>query len=100
LLAKHGARLGFDDKDSPFLGAIAWSRFVGAEEFLKLGADVNFQDAKKMTALHYLLKKGSDIKHIRMLIKYGARTDIQNAAGDTAGAIMRRKRDPAFRALA
>src|SRR5262245_9832896 len=60
--------------------AVYWNRFAAAEELLKLGADVNFQDSNKMTALHYVLKKGSDKKHARMLIKYGARGDIKNGA--------------------
>jgi hypothetical protein len=68
--------------------------------FLKLGAGVNLRDSKRMTALHYLLKKGSDKKHVRMLMKYGARGDIENAEGVTAAEIMVRKRDPEFRRMA
>lgn len=100
LLIKHGAADPTSEDSSPFLASIQWNRFAAAEEFLKLGAAVDFQDEKKMTALHYLLKKGSDKKHIRMLIKYGARGDLKNERGDTAAEIMMRKRDPEFRALA
>jgi hypothetical protein len=53
-----------------------------------------------MTALHYMLKKGSDARHFRMLIQHGARGDISNADGETAAEIMARKRDPAFRRMA
>lgn len=100
LLIRNGADINGDDDDPPFLGAIQWSKFAAAEELLKLGSDVNFQDSKGMTALHYMLKKGSEKRHIQMLIKYGARGDIPNANGDTAAEIMMRKKDPEFRTLA
>jgi len=101
LLIHHGAGDPSTKEASPFLAAIQWNRFVAAEALLKLGADVNFQDSKrKMTALHHVLKQRSDKKHIRMLIKYGARGDLKNGSGVTAAEIMRRKRDPDFRAMA
>jgi hypothetical protein len=46
------------------------------------------------------MKKGSDKKYVRMLIKYGARADIKNESGVTATEIMMRKRDPEFREMA
>jgi len=67
---------------------------------LKLGADVNFQDPKKMTALHYMLKKESDKKYVRMLVEHGARGDLENGNGVTAAEIMMRKRDPELRDMA
>ena len=100
LLIRSGADVDQDGPETPFLGAVKWSLFDAAEELLKHGADVNWQDAKQMTALHYMLKKGSDKKHIQMLIKYGARGDIANKAGVTAAQIMLKKRDPDFRAMA
>jgi uncharacterized protein len=101
LLVANGADINASAEDaSPFLFAIQWSRFAAAEQLLKLGADVNFQDSKKMTALHCLLKKGCDKKYIRMLMRYGARGDLKNAKGITAAEIMSRKRDPEFRKMA
>jgi len=100
LLIHHGAEDAGTKESSPFLAAIMWRRFIAAEELLKRGADVNFQNPKKMTALHYLLKQGSDIKYVRMLIKYGARGNLKNDLGVTAAEIMSRKRDPQLRAMA
>jgi hypothetical protein len=100
LLIRHGAKDPSTKEASVFLAAIYWNRFAAAEELLKHGADVNFQDAKKMTALHCVLKKGSDKKHIRMLLKYGARGDLKNGNGVSAAEIMMRKRDPEFRKMA
>lgn len=100
LLSLYGADDPSSEDMSPFLAAIQWNRFAAAEEFLKLGAKVDLQDSQKMTALHYLLKKGSDKKHVRMLIKYGARGDLKNGEGVTAAEIMMRKKDPEFRELA
>jgi ankyrin repeat protein len=101
LLIRYGAEIDPNVEDgSPFLFAVQWSRFDAAEELLKLGANVDFQNSKKMTALHCVLKKGSDKKHVRMLLRYGARLDIPNDKGVTAGAIMSKKRDPEFRDMA
>ena len=100
LLVASGAEINPVAEDAtPFLFAIQWSRFTAAEQLLKLGADVNFQDSKKVTALHCLLKKGSEKKFVRMLADYGARGDIKDAKGQTAVGIMSRKRDPEFRKM-
>ena len=94
LLVRHGANVNDPSvvEESPFLGAIKWSHFKSAEELLKLGADVNYQDPKGMTALHYMLKKGSDKKFFAMLIAHGARGDIKNKDGVTAAELMRKKK--------
>jgi ankyrin repeat protein len=100
LLIHYGAEDPSSEDSSPFIAAIQWNRFAAAEEFLKLGAEVDFQDSKKMTALHYVLKMGSDKKYVRMLIKHGARGDLKNGSGVTAAEIMMRKRDREFREMA
>jgi uncharacterized protein len=102
LLVRHGAGVNDTsaDDESPFLFAIKWSHFKSAEELLKLGADVNSKDAKGMTALHCMLKKGSDRKYFAMLIAHGARDDIENKDGVTAAELMRKKKDPQFQKMA
>jgi hypothetical protein len=101
LLVRHEANVNDASVDeSPFLGAIKWSHFKSAEELLRLGADVNYRDPTGMTALHYMLKKGSDKKYFAMLVAHGARGDIRNKDGITAAEIMRKKRDPEFRRMA
>jgi uncharacterized protein len=102
LLVRHGANVNDHSliEESPFMGAIKWSHFKAAEELLKLGADVNYVDPTGMTALHYMLKKGSDRKYFAMLIAHGARGDIKNKDGVTAAEIMGKKRDPEFRRMA
>ena len=95
LLLDHGADIeAVAEGETPFLGAIKVSHFESAEALLKRGANPNFKDAKGMTALHYMLKKGSDKSHLRMVIRYGARGDIPDAKGDTAAQLLARKRDP------
>ena len=100
LLIENGAKDPTSAESSPLLAAIQWGKFAAAEELLRLGADPNFQDRKRMTPLHYLLKKGSDKKYVRMLIRYGARGDLKNESGATAFDIMMRKRDSEFRSMA
>ena len=53
-----------------------------------------------MTALHYMLKKGSEERHFRMLIKHGPRGDLPDRDGKTAAQIMGRKRSASFRKMA
>jgi hypothetical protein len=86
--------------ETPLLGAVAWSRFGPAEALLEAGADPNARNAKGDTALHLMLKKGSPIHALRLFARFGARGDIPGADRRTAAEILRRKRDPAFRALA
>jgi hypothetical protein len=106
LLVRHGAEVDdlsavdLNENETPFLGAIKWSRFEAAEELLKHGAEVNFQDRKGMTALHYMLKKGSDKKYFAMLIAHGARGDLKNQDGVTVAELMRKKKDPDFQQMA
>lgn len=101
LLVEAGASLeAVAENETPLCGAVKWSRFKGAKALLDAGANPNYRDPFDMTALHYMLKKGSDKKHFRMFVEHGARGDIPNAKGDTAAAIMLRKRDPDFHRLA
>jgi uncharacterized protein len=102
LLLEYGAVV--DDltssSETPFLGAIAWSRFGFAEALLERGADANARNNKGLTALHLMLKKGSDFEHFAMLTRYGARGDIPGPDGKTAIEIMSRKKDVRFQRLA
>lgn len=102
LLLRQGAEVDENSTpgETPLLGAVAWSKFGPAEELLAAGADPSFQNLKGDTALHLMLRKGSPIEAFRLFARHGARGDIPDAKGQTAAAILRRKRDPAFRALA
>ena len=86
--------------ETPLLGAVAWSRFRPAATLLAAGADPDARNEKGDTALHMMLKKGSAIEHLRLFARHGARGDLRGADGRTAAEILRRKRDPDFRALA
>jgi hypothetical protein len=100
LLVRHGAEIDpFHEGGTPFLEAVKWSHFPEAELFLELGADPDAKDTGGLTALHLVLKKGSDAEHVAMLVRRGARGDIPGPDGRTAIEILRRKQDPALRAL-
>ena len=101
LLIEAGARLdAVAEQETPLLHAVKCSRFRGAQAMLEAGADPDYRDVRGMTALHYMLKKNSDIRHFGMFVEHGARGDIPDRDGRTAAAILSRKRDPAFHAVA
>ena len=101
LLIDHGAPLeAVAEGETPLLGAIKVSRFQSARVLLEAGADPNFVDGQGMTALHYMLKKSSDLSHFELLARHGARGDIAGPDGRTAIEMLSRKRSPGFRALA
>lgn len=98
LLLAYGADIeeGAGRGETPLLGAVGWSRFGPAEELLIGGADPDARDGKGRTALHLMLKKGSAAEHFAMFVRAGARGDIPDDEGQTAAAILGRKRDPAW----
>jgi uncharacterized protein len=94
LLIKTGARVDpVTEDETPFLGAIKWSHFAAAERLLRHGANVNFPDSKGMTALHFLLKKNSERKHIEMLRRHGADPTLENAEGKSPLDMVANRRD-------
>jgi uncharacterized protein len=94
LLVGRGARVDpVAEDETPFLSAIKWSRFAAAERLLHHGANVNFGNSKGMTALHFLIKKNSDRKHIAMLLGYGADPTIRNAEGKSPLDMVAPRRD-------
>jgi uncharacterized protein len=100
LLAQHGAPIdAVAEGATPLFFAVQWSRFTAVRTLLELGADPDWRDAKGRTALHCLLRKGAAPEQLRLLMKHGARVDLSDGDGRTAAAILRRKRDPAYRKL-
>jgi ankyrin repeat protein len=100
MLVRAGAIVDARGSETPFLFAVKWSRFESAKALLDVGANVNFQDRRGKTALHYLLKKRSEPKHVRMLLEYGARLNLPDEDGITAGSMLSRMRAPEYRKLA
>jgi len=72
LLHAAGASIDPKGEETPLLFAVKWSRFSAAKALLELGADANAQDGKGKTALHYMRKKRSDPKYVRMFLRHGA----------------------------
>lgn len=100
LLVKNGADDPTNEQGSPLLAAVNWNKPAAAAELLKLGADVNYQDGDGRTPLHIALRKRRDKSLVELLVDHGARGDIKDGKGETAGELMRRRRDPAFREMA
>jgi ankyrin repeat protein len=94
LLVRRGASLDpVAEDETPFLGAIKWSRFVSAERLLQHGADVNFQNSKGLTALHLVLRKNSHRRHVEMLLRHHADPTIRSRDGKTPLDLVARRRD-------
>ena len=97
LLVKSGASLDpVTEDETPFMSAIKWSRFTAAERLLRHGANVNFQNSKGVTALHMVLKKNSDRKHVEMLLRHGADPTIRSKDGKTSLDLVARRRDKTY----
>lgn len=97
LLVRSGASLDpVAEDETPFLGAVKWSRFAGAERLLRHGANVNFQNSKGLTALHLVLKKNSDPRHVEMLLRYGADPTITSGDGRSPRDLVRNRRDRTY----
>jgi ankyrin repeat protein len=101
LLVRYGAPIDARaEGDTPFLFAAKTSHFESARVLLALGADVDATDDSGMTALHYMVKKSSDARWIRMVVDAGARGDIEDPKGRTATELLGRKRSTEYRDLA
>lgn len=100
LLVRAGAAVDPAGGDTPFMFAVKWSHFEAAKALLNAGADVNFQDQFGKTALHYVLKKRSAAKYVRMLLEHGARLDVRDRDDVTAGGLLSRMRNPEYQKLA
>ena len=88
------------EDETPFFGAVKYSKFTGAQALLEGGANPNWIDPNGRTAMHAMLKKGSDSGHFEMFVQHGARSDIPDRDGKTVDAILRRKRDVVWHELA
>jgi len=101
LLLANGADIeSVAEDETPFLGAVKVSHFEPARLLLENGANPDFRDSRGMTALHYMLKKGSEPRHFALLAHHGARGDIPDASGKTASELLARKRDAELRRIA
>lgn len=100
LLVRAGAAVDLAGGETPFMFAVKWSDFEAATALLDAGANVNFQDESGKTALHYVLKKRSPAKYVRMLLEHGARLDVKDRGGVTAAGLLSRMRRPEYQTLA
>ncbi len=88
------------ESETPLLHAVKNGKFKAAKFLLDNGADPDYQDASGMTALHYMLKKGTDKIHFEMFVRHRAHGHIRDQQGRSAAEIMLRKRDPYFQKAA
>jgi ankyrin repeat protein len=97
LLVRSGASLDpVTEAETPFLGAIKWSRFTAAQRLLRHGANVNFQNSKGVTALHMVLKKNSAPTHVEMLLRHGADPTIRSKDGKSPLDLVAKRRDKTY----
>ncbi|HYB70656.1 MAG TPA: quinoprotein dehydrogenase-associated putative ABC transporter substrate-binding protein, partial [Candidatus Bathyarchaeia archaeon] len=58
--------------------------------------NVNFQNSKGLTALHLVLRKNSDPRHVRMLMRYGADPTLASRDGKTPLDLVGNRRDKTY----
>lgn len=97
LLVKHGATIDpITEDETPFLSAVKTSHFGAAARLLRHGANVNFQDSKGLTALHFALRKDSAPKHVEMLVRHGADPALRARDGKSPLDLVARRRDKTY----
>lgn len=85
LFADYGAL--FEEQmfdETPLLHALKYRRFNVADTFVRIGANINFQDSKGCTALHYAVLKNFTLKEVSSVLALGCDASIKNNDGDTA----------------
>jgi ankyrin repeat protein len=96
LLVGAGAPIDVVVGVTPFLACWCWRRFDAAKALARLGANVNYRDAKGRTALHHGIEKEFDPALLRWLVRHGASPDVPDRAGSSARVKAARKRDKRF----
>ena len=97
LLIALGAPLDESDGDeTPFLHCWKNQRFSSAKLLVKRGANVNFQDSKGKTALHYGIEKEFEPALLKFLVRNGASAELEDRDEVSPRARAARKRDPRF----
>lgn len=96
LLVRAGATIDEVVGVTPFLACWCWKKFEAAKFLARKGADVNYQDQKGKTALHYGVEKEFDPALLQWLVKHGASPDLADQQGITPRMKASRKRDKRF----
>ena len=97
LLLEHGATIDpVAEDETPFLSAVKTSHFAAAECLLRHGANVNFQNSKGLTALHFMLKKASPPKQVGMVMRHRADPSLRARDGKSPLDLVARRRDKTY----
>jgi len=96
LLVRAGATIDEVVGVTPFLACWCWKKFEAAKFLARKGADVNYQDQKGKTALHYGVEKEFNPALLQWLVKHGASPDLADQQGITPRMKASRKRDKRF----
>jgi ankyrin repeat protein len=97
-LIKAGAHIDIVVGVTPFLACWCWKRFAAAKFLAVKGANVNYQDRKGKTALHYGVEKEFEPRLLRWLVEHGASPDVADNEGISPRLRASRKRDKRFAA--
>ncbi|MGQ0737145.1 MAG: ankyrin repeat domain-containing protein, partial [Acidobacteriota bacterium] len=81
---------------TPFLACWCWRKHKAAKFLAVRGANVNYQDSKGKTALHYGVEKKFDPALLQWLVAHGASPDVEDRDGVTARVRASRKRRKAW----
>lgn len=96
LLIRAGAKIDVVVGVTPFLASWCWRKFDAARALVLSGANVDHQDQKGRTALHYGIEKNFDPALLSWLVKHGASVDIEDRGGVSARERASRKRDKRY----
>lgn len=85
LLLSHGAEIDpVAHNETPLLQIVKARRWKLLNWLVAQGANINFQDDKGFTALHYAVNRGYTLAQVTDLLKLGADASIKDNDGESA----------------
>lgn len=95
-LIDAGAKIDIVVGVTPFLACWCWKKFNAAKYLASRGANVNYQDSKGKTALHYGIEKEFEPTLLTWLVHRGALPDVKDRDGVSPRLKASRKGDKRF----
>ncbi len=79
--------------ETPLLHCLKNGKYASLKPLMDIGAEVNFQDHKGKTVLHYAMERKIDFELFKMFLQAGADPELKDLTGRSPREAASRKRD-------